>query len=71
MANSNFPFVSPQDRGVIDAVANELDADIIAYAGGIDLPHDHRLIGKIRKLKKRKNVLFSLGTSGGSADSAY
>ncbi len=52
-------------------VSDELNADILIYAGGIVSPADHDLVSLLRCRESRENVVFMLTTDGGSADSAY
>lgn len=61
------------DRDVLpgEAVAQELDADVILYNGRIERPEDLRLIDLLSSRRRRPNVLLLLVTEGGDADAAY
>ncbi len=52
-------------------VAEELDADILVYAGAIFPFWDFQIGPLLRAKKERPNLLTILTTYGGSADSAY
>ena len=57
---------------LVEEVAESLDADVLMYAGDIDVSAFRVLHKKVRARKlKRINVLFFLTTQGGDPDAAY
>ena len=60
-----------QKETAADAVAEQLDADVILYNGWISRPYDTLLIEECISRFRRKNVLLLLITEGGHADPAY
>jgi len=58
-------------RELAEKVSSALDADIIAYDGGLESPVDDVIIDKARTRTRRTNVLLVIHTHGGSADVAY
>lgn len=64
----------PQHPDVVAAarpIAQQLEADILLYTGGIGPKYDDILIRLIRDGQQRANILLVLTTFGGSPDSAY
>ena len=59
------------DSKVADAVASELDADVLLYNGEIVRQLDRHIIDECIKRQRRKNVLMVLVTMGGDANAAY
>jgi hypothetical protein len=55
----------------IDAVAENLNADVVVYAGDIGRGEDKYLIGQCQKRRLRKNVILLLETYGGDPNAAY
>lgn len=58
-------------REEIDAVAEQMDADIIIYSGAIKWPFDEYIIDYCQQKKTRTNLLLILSTYGGHPDAAY
>ncbi len=58
-------------KEAIAKVSEELEADILFYNGILEKFIDYQLICDCIQREKKKNVLFMLVTSGGSADAAY
>ena len=54
-----------------DAVAADLDADVMLYNGEIWRPMDGQVIHACSTRQRRRNVLLILVTMGGDADAAY
>lgn len=54
-----------------ELVAEEADADVYLFAGGMYFPSDREFSQCVRDNKTRKNALLYLSTFGGSADTAY
>ena len=59
------------DIQVADAVAKQLDADVIHYNGPIYRHQDRLLIEECIRRRRRKNALLMLVTTGGDPDCAY
>jgi hypothetical protein len=57
--------------GAVEVVAEQLDADIVVYSGGIRGGADDRFIDLIAEKQKRKNIVLFLTTSGGLPDVAF
>ncbi|HUW99136.1 MAG TPA: hypothetical protein VMV40_09930 [Acidiferrobacter sp.] len=55
------------------AVADQLDADVYLYSGGIDRAGARHFVREVRTSgkQKRSNCLLIMGTRGGDADAAY
>lgn len=59
-------------ESLIEAVATNLDADLILYVGDVLSPANRELHALMHeRRKRRKNVMLFLTTDGGSADVAY
>ena len=54
-----------------DAVADQLDADVVHYNGPIQRPQDMLLIQQCIQRRRRRNVLLMLVTTGGDPNPAY
>jgi len=55
----------------VEAVADEYDADILVYFGGIYHDADDHLIDLLLNRERRKNLVFVLTTTGGDPHAAY
>lgn len=53
------------------AVGAQYDADVILYSGDIEYGVTDQLIHLARRQKRRRNVVLTLATRGGSPDAAY
>lgn len=56
---------------VWDGIAEAHDADLIAYFGPVQSPHDRELLALLESRRLRKSVILWLATFGGDADAAY
>lgn len=62
---------APDVKQLVDGVANELDADLIAYFGDVTAYESRYLVTQCHKRRRRKNVLLLLATYGGDPNAAY
>jgi len=51
--------------------AKDRDADILLYIGGINMSSARNLVDLVCPRRKRKNLVFILGTNGGDAHAGY
>jgi hypothetical protein len=58
-------------QALIKSISDDYDADIFAYVGGIDRPHDDRFIERVKNFRRRTNVILLLTTLGGDPNAAY
>ena len=61
----------PTVEQVADALAKEIDADVIHYCGVIEPTAANKFIEQCLTRRRRKNVLLILVTMGGNANSTY
>ena len=69
--NSDATKLALSKEDVANAIAKELDADVILYNGPMYRPVDENFIEGCLKRRRRKNVFFLLVTQGGDPDAAY